>query len=737
MLREPSTTKRSAAPWRIFVVIAAITIGSTALTYWYGRTVIRVHAIAGARENAIARLQLVISTLKDAETGQRGFVITGDENYLAPYNAAVTQLPEQLNALAAVPLLRTSKTDLLRIDELSRAKLAELKETIDLRRTSGFEAAAAVVTAGQGKQAMDELRDLISRVEAEQEKLLTADLAAADASTRRRTAIFAGTALINLLFIGWAYRRIRRVLFARETARRQAEEQRADAQRQREYLSVTLASIGDCVIVTDAEGRISFMNSVAEQVTGWDMATAQKQPTANIFKIINQDTRRPVEDPVQKVMRSGVIVGLANHTLLIRRDGTEIPIDDSGAPIRDDEGNLLGVVLVFRDFSERKQAERELREAKETAEKANRAKDQFLAMLSHELRTPLTPVLTTLSLWEASDDVPPAMQPDVHMLRRSVELEARIIDDLLDLTRIARGMLSFAPENTDVHDLIRFLVSLSQSDVRDKQQRLTLELEAARHHVHTDASRLQQVLWNILRNAVKFTERSGSIQISTSNDADGNIRITVADTGIGMTPEKIARLFVPFEQSTRAGSDPYGGLGLGMSISHALVDLLHGTITAESEGPDQGSVFTVTFPTTEPPPKMQRSVAPRGTRASEGMRILLVEDHGDTARALVRLLQTRGYEVETADSVASGIVKVEQANFDLLLCDIGLPDGTGFELIEHVRKSCNTPALALSGFGTTQDVNRAKQAGFNAHLTKPVNFQKLEATIWQLTSTPS
>src|SRR5205823_6727790 len=229
-------------------------------------------------------------------------------------------------------------------------------------------------------------------------------------------------------------------------------------------------------------------------------------------------TRQPVEDPVEKVVKHGVTVGLANHTLLIRKDGSEVPIDDSGAPIRDRNGELRGVVLVFRDFSDRKQAERELRVAKDAAETANKAKDQFLAMLSHELRTPLTPVLATLNLWEASEDVPESLQPDIQMLRRSIELEARIIDDLLDLTRIARGMLSFSAENTDVHALIEFLVGLSRSEFQEKQLKVSLKLEASKHFIHTDVARLQQVLWNILRNAIKFTESRGIVTIATSND---------------------------------------------------------------------------------------------------------------------------------------------------------------------------------------------------------------------------
>ena len=384
------------------------------------------------------------------------------------------------------------------------------------------------------------------------------------------------------------------------------------------------------------------MNRVAEKVTGWTLEEAQGRPTAEVFHILNVNTREPVENPVEKVIKHGVIVGLGNHTLLIRKDGTEIPIDDSGAPIRDPEGVMRGVVLVFRDFSEQRQAEGELRKAKEEAETANKAKDQFLAMLSHELRTPLTPVLATLNLWEASEDVPASLHSDVQMLRRSIELEARIIDDLLDLTRIARGMLSFSPENTDVHALIDFLIGLSRSEFQEKQLKMSLKLEASKHFIHTDVARLQQVLWNILRNAIKFTESRGIVTIATSNDGQDNIDIVVKDTGIGMTEETLSRLFVPFEQADRSRNRRYGGLGLGMAISNALIELLEGKLTAESKGLGRGSTFTVTFPTVEVavPPTEAAAVPSISLRGKA--KLLLVEDHSDTARALVpQLLSPR------------------------------------------------------------------------------------------------
>jgi PAS domain S-box-containing protein len=715
----------------VFAITAAVVVASTLLTYWFGNRVLHAHGREEERRETISQLDQLVSTLKDAETGQRGFLITGDERYLQPYHDAVARLPHYIETLNSLQKSGGNRSDIEAIIRLIQQKLAELRETIELRQSGGFEAAATVVRSNTGRELMDELRGGLGRLRSQQAAALQSDARLSDETTRRRTAVFVLTGLLNILFLWWAYQRITESIRQRDSALGEAKSRGRELQEQKDLLAVTLASIGDCVLVTDNAGRINFMNGVAEQVTGWTLEEARGRPTAEVFHILNEQTREPVENPVEKVMKHGVIAGLANHTLLVRKDGTETPIDDTGAPIRDRDGAMRGVVLVFRDFSEHRQTDRELRQAKEEAETANKAKDQFLAMLSHELRTPLTPVLATLNLWEASEEVPASLHPDVQMLRRSIELEARIIDDLLDLTRIARGMLSFSPENTDVHALIDFLVGLSRSEFQEKKLKVSLRLEAREHHIDTDVARLQQVLWNILRNAIKFTENGGAVTIATSNDDRGNIDIVVKDTGIGMSAETLSRLFLPFEQADRSRSGRYGGLGLGMAISNALVDLLEGKLIAESEGLGRGSTFTVTFPTAEvpaPPGEPERVRAPvRGK-----VKLLLVEDHADTARALVRLLESRGYEVASVATVASALQAVDHEEFELVLCDLGLPDGTGLDFIEKLRQKRDTPAVALTGFGMQQDVERAQQAGFDAHLTKPVNIQKLEATIWKL-----
>jgi PAS domain S-box-containing protein len=715
----------------VFLVTAGVLVGSTLATFWFGNRVLELSAREKVRRDGITRLEQLESVLKDAETGQRGFIITGDESYLLPFNQATERLPADLEKLREHPSIVITPEEVAKATTLIQQKMAELNSSIEVRRSQGFDATLPLVQAGSGKQLMDDLRSEVGRLRERQAAALNVDETLSKRATQTRTLVFLLCGLLNLGILAWAYRRITEASHDRDVALHEARARSLELQRQKELLSVTLSSIGDCVLVTDNEGRITFMNPVAEEVTGWRLSEAIGRPTTEVFRILNEHTRAPVESPVDKVIREGVIVGLANHTLLIRKDGTEIPIDDSGAPIRDGQGGIRGIVLVFRDFTQQKRAAQEVLAAKHAAEAANNAKDQFLAMLSHELRTPLTPVLATLNLWEASEEIPPALRADVEMLRRSVELEARIIDDLLDLTRIARGLLSFSPENTDVHSLIEFLVGLSQSELQNKVLKLALKLDAPRHHVHTDAARLQQVLWNVLRNAVKFTEQGGAITIITSNDAQDRLDITFRDTGIGMTPDTLSKLFVPFEQADPTINRRYGGLGLGMTISNALVELLDGEIRAESPGLGLGSTFTITFPTVDP--AANGSEPTSASRKSQNkVRLLLVEDHIDTARALARLLENRGFTTKTAANIATALEAIEREDFDLYLCDLGLPDGTGIDLIRKIRETRKTPAIALTGFGMQEDVERAQKAGFDAHLTKPVNLQKLEATMWRL-----
>ncbi len=380
--------------------------------------------------------------------------------------------------------------------------------------------------------------------------------------------------------------------------------------------------------------------------------------------------------------------------------------------------------------------EQALLHAKETAEAANMAKDNFLATLSHELRTPLTPVLAMISAWEDSPDLPSHLRDNMHTVRRNIELEARLIDDLLDLTRIVKGKLALHPEVIDVHRLIELVLILYRGEFQAKGLELSVRLDAASHFVNGDPGRLQQALWNLLKNAVKFTPKGGNIQITSGNDDKGNICIAIRDSGIGIAAQDINRLFKPFEQGSTEVVKRYGGLGLGLAIVKALLAAQQGEITAQSDGDGRGATFTILLPTVAKPTgkSSDAPVTPAKSSSPKTFRLLLVEDHADTARALARLLRHNGHQVELAASIQQALDTMSGEPFDVLVSDIGLPDGSGMDLIRQIREKYGNrpPALALTGYGMEDDIARCKAAGFTDHLTKPVNLQKLEAAIQQV-----
>jgi signal transduction histidine kinase len=388
-----------------------------------------------------------------------------------------------------------------------------------------------------------------------------------------------------------------------------------------------------------------------------------------------------------------------------------------------------------REVVERQRAEAELKLAKEAAEAANTAKDQFLGVLSHELRNPLTAVLLMSSLLEKRRDLPRDVHEDIENIRRDAELEARIIDDLLDVTRIARGKLRFDFQTTDLHLLIRKAADICGFGVGAA---IRLRLSAKARFVHGDPVRLQQVFWNLLSNARKFTPVDGRIEVRSSNVGDGKIRVQVIDTGMGIDPEFMPRLFTQFEQASSGRDRQFGGLGLGLTICRAIAEAHGGTISASSEGQGRGATFTLEMRAVVPlKPKAPDRQTCRANPPMRSLRILLVEDHKSTLNATARAIQDWGHVVQTAMSVQSAIQIAERERFDLLLSDLGLPDGSGHDLMRELQGRYGLKGIAISGYGMEGDLRRSKEAGFSEHLTKPVDFTALAAAITRLTGPES
>ena len=361
----------------------------------------------------------------------------------------------------------------------------------------------------------------------------------------------------------------------------------------------------------------------------------------------------------------------------------------------------------------------------------NRAKDQFLAVLSHELRTPLTAVLLGVGSLEQEEDLPQRARELVAILKRNVELEARLIDDLLDLTRITRGKLELRREVVDLHEQINHAVRCCcATDIHEKSLNVTADTAAAEFHIWGDPARVQQVLWNLIKNAVKFTPPGGRIDIRTGNAPEGRVFVEVQDTGIGIRPEALPRIFTAFEQTGRSITRQFGGLGLGLAICRALVELHGGSIAAQSAGAGQGATFRIELPVSAPLPQADIET-PAGPTAEEraANRILLVEDHVDTAALMQRLLRRRGYDVHTAHTAADALRAAAGGTFQIMISDIGLPDGSGLDLMRQLDARTNVRGIALSGYGMEEDVERSRAAGFCEHLTKPINLSDLEAAI--------
>jgi CheY-like chemotaxis protein len=332
----------------------------------------------------------------------------------------------------------------------------------------------------------------------------------------------------------------------------------------------------------------------------------------------------------------------------------------------------------------------------------------------------------------ASDPTLPAeAREQLDMMRRNIELEARLIDDLLDLTRISHGKLIIAPVTADIHELLQHTDEIIRSDGLGKRLHITLNLEASQHHALADPARLQQVFWNLLRNAVKFTPDGGTITVSSRNDAEGRIIISVADDGIGIRAEVLARIFDAFEQADATGEHCYGGLGLGLAISSAIVTAHGCEIKAESKGCGHGAEFTVTLGSV-PAPAAARKENATPAQPARALSLLVVEDHEATRTVLERLLTRSGHQVTTAATVQEALTAFKAIHYDAVISDLGLPDGSGLDLMAQIQSIRPVPGIALSGYGMEDDIRRTREAGFAAHLVKPVNINELCRLVEQL-----
>ncbi len=631
-----------------------------------------------------------------------------------------------------------------------------------------------------------------------------------------------------------------RLLLQEEAARKAAEEAAEAIERQREQLHVTLSSIGDAVVVTDEKGIINFVNPVAAALTGWEPHEATGQPLERVLRVINEETRQDVENPVSIVFRENRVVEMANHTALVTRDGREIPIEDSAAPIRGKDGTIGGAVLVFRDVTAARRAmeaslylaaivessddaiightldgeiaawnrgaERlygykaseiigqplallvppdhpdelpmildRLRRGESiehfetqrlrkdgsrvdvsltispvkdaegkfigaskiardiTAQKEeDRRKTEFLALLAHELRNPLAPLRNGLQVIRLAAKHPDAVEKARALMERQLEHMVRLVDDLLDVSRISRGKLELRRETLLLSVAVSHALDVCAPIINEQEQELIISQPDEPMYLDADKTRLAQAVCNLLSNASKYSDKGSRIWLTVAREGQEAV-IRVKDEGIGIPPEMLPRVFDMFMQVDRSLEKSQGGLGVGLAIVKRLSEMHGGRVEARSEGEDKGSEFIIRLPTIAAPveaPSRETVKAP--TQAATGCRILVVDDNVDSATTLAKVLNLMGHEVRTAYDGKSGLEAAIEFQPALILLDIGMPKLNGYDVARSIRAQPwgqSITLAALTGWGQAEDQRRSEEAGFDFHLVKPVEPESLERLV--------
>jgi PAS domain S-box-containing protein len=479
------------------------------------------------------------------------------------------------------------------------------------------------------------------------------------------------------------------------------------------------------IYMLDPAGNVMTWNTGAQKIKQYTAGEIIGKNFACFYTAEDVATEKPQRN-LREAARTGHI---RDQGLRVRKDGLTFPAEVVLTALRDRAGKIRGFSKVTRDITDQIRS-REVEAAKIAAEKANKAKDDFLAALSHELRTPLTPALAAATyLADNANKFPPEFAEDLEIIKRNVRLQTRLIDDLLDLTRVTRGKLDLQFEDVDAHVLVRDAIEIANSSIAAKKITVTVQLNAKEHQIQADSIRIHQVFWNLINNAVKFTPPGGRIDIHTCNGERGRFQFEITDNGIGIEVERQGALFTPFEQADPSIRRQFGGLGLGLAISKHLVDLHGGAIEVQSRGRSFGSTFKVTLDAIANRTEKSRVDSQATQKSAKPLRILLVEDHGDTRHTLSRLLTHFGHRISVADNTQSALEIMASEKFDVLLCDIGLPDGTGYEVIAQAKQKRPVKAVAITGFCTEEDIRRGKEAGFDFHLVKPVDFHELRSVL--------
>ena len=592
--------ERSALPVALVVLTIAI-----ALVIRDGVLYRSAFHSAQQAERVVSGTRSLLSDLKDAETGQRGFLLTGKAEYLEPYKAALRSINRDLDQLD----MAAARARRERLRQLVNAKLAELETTVDLRKGGDPAAALKIVNGGNGKAVMDELRQLCAAMDEEARGPMVASQQAAEASASRLRWFSTGSLLVLFFLLAAAMVSIGRSTAARESLIKELDASQRAAAHARDTLELTLRSIGDAVIVADEKGAIQFLNNAARSICGWVDDSAIGQALPCVFRIINEKTRDTVEDPVKKVIRLGTAVGLANHTLLINKNGEEIPIDDSAAPIQDAGGRLLGVVLVFRDISERRRVEKEIEAGRAELSRSNQALlrsntdlERFAFAVSHDLQEPLRTIASFTQLL-AREPSPARAAEYVDFIVRGVTRMNHLIRDLLEYSRITDGSIA-AVQPVNLQEVLGEVLGNLQAQISETGAFVRADdLPVVAAH----RSSMVQVLQNLVGNGIKYAgHQRPEVRITSEQCNSGDWVVHVRDNGIGFEMQYADQIFEVFKRLH--GESEYGGTGIGLAICKRIIELHGGSIWVESV-PGRGSTFSFLLPATSRLPMQIRSSA--------------------------------------------------------------------------------------------------------------------------------
>jgi PAS domain S-box-containing protein len=531
--------------------------------------------------------------------------------------------------------------------------------------------------------------------------------------------------LAELLFIAIYYLFGGLIGVASDLRRRALERERkqqAEAISQREQLRATLSCMVDGVLVTDARGCLTLMNPAAEVMTGWSMPESVGKRLPEFFLVRREDGLPTVEDPLEPVLHDGQVIHSAMRFTLTARAGRTMPIAYSAAPIRDPEGGITGGVLVFRDESDRRRNEQALRNA-------DRQKDEFLATLAHELRNPLAPICMGLDLLRESGFDPAANADICEMMSRQSQQMVRLIDDLMDVSRITRGKLELRKRPVALDEVLQNAVDANRPMIDRAQLQLVVKLPAQPILLYADPNRLTQIFSNLLNNAAKFTPVEGMIEISAKAE-NGDLVVTVADSGIGIPPDKTNFVFDMFSQIHDSGEAAPAGLGIGLTLVKRLVEMHDGTVSVESEGHNLGSRFHVRLPIlphTTPSSASQKSE--RGLMPVDKRRVLIVDDNNDALASLGMAVRALGSEAFAAHDGVEAIESASNVRPDIILMDLGMPKLNGYDAARRIRQEPwgrNVLLVATTGWGSDEDRRRSREAGFDLHLVKPIDISAVQ-----------